>query len=828
MITSNKSNIINNNFKISNSNLSNSDQGNNIILTESIKKSKGFYWFLIKFGIYLLTALMPILFLPFSFEVFEYNKQYLLFFGVLIALIGWLGNLISNQKKLYFAKSPINFLVLALVAVSIVSTFFSVDRITSLFGFYGRFNGNLIETILLAILFFILINNVSFTKKDRISADKLILILLLSSTISIFITIFSVFGVWDKIGIANFIPQIMRNIFFNPVAGSMEALAIFLSIIISLVIGLWISNFEIIKPKEGMETPQLKRYYNNLSKGLLGLLFIASLFLMFIINFNRAWLVLIINFGIYLFIALYSRAFKNSVEKLYLPVFIFLIITFLFFLPFKLNNLLFSKIVLPFEVLLGLKDSGLVTFDTISSSIKNAIIGSGPSTFYYDFVQYKPQQINSGPLWSIRFDKPFNYFIEVLTTIGLVGFFVYLAIIIVIFLLILYIWKSELKVEMFKRMEFLLLPWLAILIAQAVYFSTTVLITIFWILLSLLIIFLKEFILIKGNNEEPVNNKSLSYETFPELFLIFYSIFILFIFFSIFAGYFAIRFYVADNFYLKGMQESNPDIKVQHFINAAKLNKYRSIYHQTLAQAEWLVVLNESFKPLNERDNNKIQNGVALAVSAAKEAVNISPRLVTAQENLAVIYKNISPLAVDSLDWSVKTFETAIELEKNNPVLYTELGKIYLMKKNNTAGLNTKDSAELIKKAKEYFNKALELKNNYEDANIQLSLLDEEEGKIDLAINRLEEFIKLTMPSENLMYQLGRLYYNNGELLKAKDIFTLILMNNPNNANAHYSLGLIYERSGLISDALKQFEIVNQLSPNNPEVLKKINALKLK
>ena len=48
----------------------------------------------IKLSLYLLVFLLPLFWLPFSFEAFEFNKQYLLFFLVLFILFVWLAKMV--------------------------------------------------------------------------------------------------------------------------------------------------------------------------------------------------------------------------------------------------------------------------------------------------------------------------------------------------------------------------------------------------------------------------------------------------------------------------------------------------------------------------------------------------------------------------------------------------------------------------------------------------------------------------------------------------------------------------------------------------------------
>ena len=119
---------------------------------------------IIKISIYLLVFLLPLFFLPFTFEAFEYNKQYLLFFLVSIALFAWLAKMVFCDKEIRFRYSPLDLFVLGFLFIAILSAIFSVDKSSSLFGFYGRFSDGLIGLLSLGVLYFLVTNNIREVK----------------------------------------------------------------------------------------------------------------------------------------------------------------------------------------------------------------------------------------------------------------------------------------------------------------------------------------------------------------------------------------------------------------------------------------------------------------------------------------------------------------------------------------------------------------------------------------------------------------------------------------------------------------------------------------
>ncbi|MBU4347691.1 tetratricopeptide repeat protein, partial [Patescibacteria group bacterium] len=238
----------------------------------------------------------------------------------------------------------------------------------------------------------------------------------------------------------------------------------------------------------------------------------------------------------------------------------------------------------------------------------------------------------------------------------------------------------------------------------------------------------------------------------------------------------------------------------------------------------------ESGKAEGEKDTQRIALEVKNAIDYLKDAADSNPNNIIFQHKMGSTYFAAArDLGVAGAgDWAIKKFNRAIELEPTNPVLYTELGKTF----------NLADQTDL---AIDQFQKALKYKADYLDAGLQLGLSyekkEEKEKAIDAlnsmgTVQRMENAIAAgqVVTSANLdidiAFQLGRIYYNTGEVSRARDIFAKVVKINPNHSNAHYSLGLIYSSEGDKEKALKEFEAVLLLNPENEDVKKKIDELK--
>lgn len=746
---------------------------------------------IIKTSIYLLVFLVPIFFLPFSFEAYEFNKQYLLFFLVSLAFFAWLAKMILVDKEIRFRRTPLDIPVLIFLLVAILSAIFSVDKSSSIFGFYGRFSNGLVGFLGLGVLYFLLTNNVKDVKGELKDVKGVLRVFLISVFFVILISYLSIFGIWQKL--SSNLPPLMLQKTFNPVSGSLEGLAIFLAVVVVLLVGMIL-----VRDDKGEK---------GILRGVKGLvLYLLSIFalgLLVLIDFSLAWLVILFSLGIFLIFSLTTRIFREDVNRLLL-VMVLLAISAFFLV---INTSSFGKLDIfnfPRELVLNQEMSWKVALGSATDDIRAVFLGSGIGTYHYDFAKFKPYDFNQSPLWQIRYDRAGNYLSELLATLGFLGLLSYL-ILIGLFLLVSWFLLGDVKGELrdVKGVQLpLLMTFFALLISQFVYYQNTVLAFTFWFILGLAAI----------SWQKSIPEKTISLKNFPEINLVFSSLLVFFCLVVLLSYYFGFRFYLADINYLKAQLIPPGEERIKILEKAVSLNPGLSVYQIVLARTYLSQISAETGKPLAEQDAAKIQNLVAKAIDKAKRASELSPNNVAGWETLGMIYREIRPLAGGASDWAVKSFQKAIELEPKNPVLYTELGKLY--------------SVSEPQKARENFARAKKLKSDYLDSQIQDALTYEAEQNLDEAIKRLEEVVKNYPLIIESKFQLGRLYFNSNRIDDAISQFEDVLFLFPQHSNSLYSLGLAYAKKGEKEKAISYFERVLQLNPANQEVINKIQELK--
>lgn len=727
---------------------------------------------------------MPLFFLPFSFEAFEFNKQYLLFFLTTAALFAWLAKMVIYDKEIRFKQTSLDIYILAFLAAAVASVVFSIDKTTSLFGLYGRFSNGLVGLASLVILYFLTTNNIG----ENLKVAKLLNIFLWASGIVVFMAYFSIFGIWAKMATWLALPPIMQQVNFNPAAGSLEGLAVFLAVVIGLLIGLMTSSIDQSR-KTGF---------------CWWLLLLASLGIMLIVDFGAAWIVLLSTLVLYVGFSLWKRIFKESVNKLLIPI--FLIIVAIAAMPSDPAATIFGSdsdlANLPQEQVLSQQNSWTVAINSATDNVKSIFVGSGLATFQHDFAKHKSSGMNNSWLWQIRFDRAGNHFAETLATAGFVGFLLYLTVI-GLFLMMGYLLMLGIK-NISQAYPFqipLMLAFLALIVSQFVYYQNGVLAFAFWLVLGLSMV----------SWRKPIKEKVISFKDFPELSLILSTIMIVLGVAALVLYFFAVKFYLADANYRNALSLLGQE-RTALVEKAATLNPYFSRYRVELSRTYLYEALLEFQKPEASRNVALIQTKISAAIDQARRATDLQASVIT-WENLGVVYREVSGIANGALDWGIKSFETALQYEPANPVLYTELGRLYLTK-GDTEG------------AKNQFNKAIEVKADYAEAHIQLALLLEKENGLAEAIANLEKLAELNPLNADGRFQLGRLYFNDKQTQKAIEQFQLVTLLVPDYSNAYYALGIAYASQGNNEQAIQAFEMVLKLNPGNQDVIQKLNELR--
>ena len=583
------------------------------------------------------------------------------------------------------------------------------------------------------------------------------------------------------------LPWITLQKTFNPVAGSMEGLAVFLAVVLVFLTGILLAGARSAKISEEKKENSDVFWGEPFIIFFSWLLLFLSLGLLLIIDAKIAWLILVFSLVLILIFVLIIRMFKDDVNRLLLPIFLLIIAAVFLFIDLPVTRMG----TLPQEPILDQQESLGVSLKAAASSPQNIFLGSGIGTFNYDFSRFKSARFNQGDFWQIRFDRPGNSFTEILATAGSLGLLSYL------FLLGLFFLASWIFFRAKNQQGKLHLPFimafLALFAGQFVYYQNTVLMFMFWLFLGLSMVGMKK----------DFGELKYSFKSFPEMGLVFNVVLAVFLAGFLAIYFFAARFYFADLAYVRALKEQNREAQIKNLHEAVSLNPRQLPYLVSLSKVYLVKTLEEVNNIAESQNSIKVACDFSLAVAYAKgqnvkkmclfegappeEEITIKgvtqlyPESAAAFENLGFIYRELTPFALDANKWAIDAFLKTAELEPTNTVIRIELAKLLVI-------------AERTEEAKKEFEKAFELKPDY--------------------------------PDPEAFFQLGRLYYNGKQIDEAILKFQQAILLSPNYANAHYALGLAYIQRGKKELAIAEFEKVLTFNPDNQDVIDKIEELR--
>ena len=345
------------------------------------------------------------------------------------------------------------------------------------------------------------------------------------------------------------------------------------------------------------------------------------------------------------------------------------------------------------------------------------LIGTGPGSYLADFTQFRPITYNLTPNWSTRFTTASNFYLQLSSTLGLLGLSAYL-------------WLVYRVILAFKKSSnFHLIPILVIFATQlflpASFIQTAFLFL--FLILAVSSLKLSGSSLIQESTIDLVAASSKS-SFLPIISLILATAIVLP------AGYFFTRSYQAEILFQKALAAAAAnDGKTTYdtLIKAISQNPSRDTYRVAYSQTNLLLAnALATNKDLTETDKNTISQLVQQAIREAKNAVALNPTKVTNLENLAGVYKNLLNFAQGADAWTIASYRQAIALDPINPNLRIALGGVYFAQKNWDEAIR-------------FFQGAVDLKPDLANAHYNLAAAYRERADYPKAVASLETVLAL-------------------------------------------------------------------------------------
>ncbi len=800
-----------------------------------------------------LVFLTPLFFLPITPEFREFNKQALIFFGVLLLLAIWVIKILTT-KSASWVRTSLDYVVIFCLGVYFISCLSSIDKVSSFLGFYGKFTGSFVSILSLVILYFLVVNHV----RNESIAGKITNWLSFGTFLVLGFSLFQILGV-------NLIPFI-KDASFNPV-GSMAGLTIFAAV--SIVLYQW--QLLSLKP-------------SILMKVGLVIFTLVALFLMLVVNAFTGWLILAL--GMVAFMAL-GIALTQTADSAWLwkPLLI-LVVAILFvafnFLPQSFNP---AKIVKVDNLPLEIQLSNSATWDLVGNSLKggakSTLLGSGPGTMGIAFGQIKPEALNKTIVWNLSFDRGSTEVANLLVETGLLGL---LAFEITCILFLIYgfhfLFKKASQNTKTYALGFFTI-WIVLYLSHFFYFFSTTFYFLFWLSIGMFMAVAHW----KDNDERA--DFSLSTSPRSALSWMFASLIVLIA--VLVGGFFQGAVYAAEIAYnngIKTLNQKNPDFDLadKNFARAISLNQYRDAYYMAYGQNLIFKASKEAAK--KEPDLAKIQGWIRNIIAAGNNATRISPNKASNWSGLAQFYTSMRPLAIEGTnDAIISSWEKAVAKDSSSPALLIKLAEAYVIGAEvidpsiagsgvdtdqdglsdtkeqqlgsnpqefdsngngrsdgdevragfNPSGTGRLSNAQLqsftridgkrIKDAEDALRKAIELKDDLPETRIALARVLERTGKLSDAKKELDAAVKAFPNNLAIKFEQGRITYNQRNYTEAQRIFEDVLRANPNYADALFSLGQVYQQKGDLVKALANYKKAREISGPNIDLETLINNI---
>ena len=761
--------------------------------------------FVITSALALIFFLCPLFFTGLVAQGVGFEKMVLFYFLVLLGIVAWVTKGVVSGE-LNFKRTPLDWPIVGLLAVFIVSTILSVNQKDSLIGSFGNSTKCLAAVVIFALFYHLLVNNINAKRIKLffwsfISSSFLIIIYSFLQLTNIFIL------PMDFTKAAN----------FNPL-GSLSGLTMFLVIALPMLI---VGMAQIKEIHPGLKS----RIAVILLKVLLGAAVIADLAVLMLLTGFTFWPAAIVGMVIVLMFLL-SKIIKITNNNLLIPLVTFLVLIILL----VLGNFNIASLNLPAEVSLSRQASWDIAKDSLRD---NPVFGAGPATFYYSFSQFKGPDFNASPLWNVRFNNTSGILFELMGSVGVLGV---LAVIIILLIALSISFLALIKSNE-KEIQSILLALFAGFIS-AIIFSLLFSMSNSLILVAVLVSCSTVAVAIVIYPEK-FKSVNLSFRSSPK-----YALALAAIFLCVSAGVvilftMGLKMYLADIYNRQSLAENDINQKIVKLTKAIQLTPYQDNYYLNLAN-HYMALANQ--EAAGAKSQQVIENNLSLAIESGKKAIELAPNKADNNEALALIYENASFYTRGALEWAEDLYNKVSELDPDSPTPYLRIALINMARSN--AETDDSEKVYYIEEAIKKYDQAIEKKGDLASAYYGKAIAYEKLDNIDDSIEQLKKAVILARNNVDYRFELGRVYFNRGvsqpnltqtatenitkgeegeegeeelsvepdqatggtisrndDLTMAEQVFLSILQLNPNHANARYSLALFYQKIGETDNA---------------------------
>lgn len=738
-------------------------------------------------------GLLPIYFIPLNTAPLIYSKVFIVVVAVFLSFILFAISVLRTGVLRISVPWPLLILWI-IAAVTFVSAVFSGDLRDAIMGSeFGVHTAGFIAFLALTATVWMLTGN------NKAAIMRLYLLLVLSSLLLVAFHLLRLildptllsFGVFGDSAVA------------SPI-GAWNNLAVFfgLAVILALV-----------------ALEQLK--LTILGRSLFGVVTIAALIMLAIINFVAVWYVLALVSLVILVYSLTKGKFGNGKNEVMLEHTVSGLSV-----GISLATLLVSVVFIIGGSVLGSAISGITNISYIEVRpslqattnilkdvyVENAILGIGPNRFEDAWRLFKDPLINTTIFWNTDFQSGIGYVPTLFITTGIVGGIAWIAFLGMFVVM---------GVRLLVRASNVDKVWYFIATSSFVAGVYLWGISLFYVPGPVLLLFAAMCTgLVFAARAEllPGNVKKYRLISNPRSGFVVVTVVILMIVGSVAAMYSIGQHYASVYVFNQSLSAiaSGEDIDT---IEAITVRAYAlspdDNYARRIADYERIKLLRIiSTGGGTDELQTQFRDAFTNGISVARTAVEIDQADPNNWGALGALYAAVVPLNIDDsmYEEALNALTKARELDPHNPGRLLTLAQLEFFRGNTD-------------RVRELINEAIRLKSNYSDAVYFLAQLEIIEGNVPAAIESTRAAASLDPQNQVRQFQLGVLEISNDNPEAAEIALQRAIQIDPNYANARYFLALTYDRLGRPEDAKVQLERVLVLNPGNESVLDLLERL---
>lgn len=622
------------------------------------------------FSFLVLAILTPLIFSTLNTELFEVPKMFIVYVSAVLLLALTSLKFIA-QGKIQIPRSLVFYSLAAFITIQVVSTFTSIDKFTSIFGYPTRLSGGLLSQFAYLIIFTSALVNLNFQK-----AQRLLLTMIVAAFAVALWGIPGHFGadpscavLTGRLNAACWQKEFDPTVRIFSTLGQPNWLASFMVMMIPLALPLLLISKKgsRLLPFVIVAALTLALLFTSSISGLLGLVIAISAFSLLIgTQLIRK------NFEIFLAAAILTAIVLIGSGAT---------------LRSRISEALSGPQTPKASAGTPSGQIRLIVWQGAVSAFKSRpVLGFGPETFVYSYYQFRPAAHNATTEWNFYYNKAHNEFLNYATNTGTLGLASYL------------IFIGAAIFELFKisRIKNAASIWAKAAIASI----TGYLVTIFFgfsIVTTQLFMFLEiAAVLVMANSQVKIVNFKIPHVIRKTLVFTAAAL-------SLWLFIFVLRLYFAD-------------ILISRARNLGRLTAYESAIALSPTQnpfylADYSYVL--AVYATSQKDAKIVEILTNSTLSFGQKAVAISPNNLLALRKVASAYKE---LASQNPLYKIKSLQLAqkeIALGPTDPTSYLDLAKAQ------------RDIGK-IEGAQKSAQIALDLKPDYQEAR---DLLDQIQGK---------------------------------------------------------------------------------------------------